>query len=148
MWKAQGTFRYIGITTVDGLGHDVLIRALTSEPFDFAQFSYNIGQRKAEKRLLPLVQDKGIATLINRPYQEGALFQKVKNTPLPAWVEEFDCKSWAQFFLKFIVSHPGVTCAIPATGNPRHLVDNMGAGVGRLPDETTRRRMVRYFESL
>jgi aryl-alcohol dehydrogenase-like predicted oxidoreductase len=115
---------------------------------DFVQFSYNILNRTVEQRLLPIAREKGIATLINRPYQRGSLFRKVKGKPLPAWVAEFDCTSWGQFFLKFIAAHPAVTCTIPATSKLKHMVDNMAAGYGRLPDEPTRQRMIRLIESL
>ncbi|MEN8132012.1 MAG: aldo/keto reductase [Pseudomonadota bacterium] len=147
-WKAQGKVRYIGITTSHGRFHDELELILQNEPFDFVQFSYNIGNRDVEQRLLPLAADKGMATLINRPYQRGALFKQVKEKTLPDWAAEFDCGSWGQFLLKYVVSHPAVTCAIPATTKIHHMVDNMGAGFGRLPDASLRQRMVRYFEAL
>lgn len=147
-WKAEGEIRYLGITTSHGRAHDELVRVLESETFDFVQFSYNIADRVAEKRLFPLARDKGIATLINRPYQRGQLFKKVKSKPLPEWAAEFDCASWGQYFLKFIVSHPDVTCVIPATAKPQHMADNMGAGLGRLPDASMRERMLEHFASL
>lgn len=147
-WKAQGRIRYIGITTSHGRAHDELERALKKEPFDFVQFTYNIEDREVEKRLLPLAAERGIATLVNRPFQRGELFQKVRGKPLPPWAQEFDCTSWGQFFLKFAVSHPAVTCAIPATSKLQHMTDNMAAGVGRLPDAALRRRMIQYVESL
>jgi aryl-alcohol dehydrogenase-like predicted oxidoreductase len=121
---------------------------LRNQPLDFAQFSYNIADRTAEERLLPLAADRGMAVLINRPFQRGELFQKVKGKELPGWAAEFDCSSWGQFFLKFIVSHPAVTCAIPATSKVRHLQDNMAAGFGRLPDAALRKRMTDYFASV
>ncbi|MCF8080675.1 MAG: aldo/keto reductase [Desulfobacterales bacterium] len=147
-WKQEGKIRYIGITTSHGRFHSALERIMADEPLDFVQFSYNIEDRTAEEHLLPLAADRGIATLINRPYQRGSLFYRVKDTPLPEWSAEFDCESWGQFFLKFILSHPAVTCVIPATSKVHHMKDNMGAGFGRLPDEAMRRRMVNYFESL
>jgi diketogulonate reductase-like aldo/keto reductase len=147
-WKAQGRIRYIGITTSHGRDHAELESILKQQPLDFVQFSYNILNRTAERRLLPIAQERGIATLINRPYQRGSLFHKVKGKPLPDWVAEFECASWGQFFLKFIASHPAVTCIIPATSKLKHMVDNMAAGYGRLPDESTRRRMLGYIESL
>ncbi len=146
--KAAGKIRYIGITTSNGRFHKDLEQALKRERFDFVQFSYNIIDRAVEQRLLPLAAERGIATLINRPYQKGQLFRRVKGRPLPDWAKEFDCASWGQFFLKFVVSHPAVTCAIPATTKVKHMVDNMGAGFGRLPDAKLRVRMIRYFESL
>jgi diketogulonate reductase-like aldo/keto reductase len=147
-WKAEGRIRYIGITTSHGRYHDELEDILQQLPLDFVQFSYNILNRTVEQRLLPIARDKGIATLINRPYQRGSLFRKVKGKPLPAWVAEFDCTSWGQFYLKFIAAHPAVTCIIPATSKLKHMVDNMAAGYGRLPDEPTRQRMIRLIESL
>jgi len=147
-WKAQGRIRYIGITTSHGRYHDELETILKQQPLDFVQFSYNILNRTAEQRLMPIAQERGIATLINRPYQRGSLFRKVKGRPLPDWAAEFDCASWGQFFLKYIASHPAVTCIIPATSKLKHMVDNMAAGYGRLPDGPTRQRMSNYMESL
>ena len=147
-WKAQGKIRYIGITTSHGRYHGELEKLLQQLPLDFVQFSYNILDRDVEQRLLPIAADKGIATLINRPYQRGGLFRKVRGQSLPEWAAEFDCTSWGQFFLKFIVSHPDVTCVIPATSKLKHMVDNMTAGYGRLPDEATRTRMIKTIESI
>lgn len=146
-WKAEGKIRYIGITTSHGRSHRELEAILRSEPFDFVQFSYNIEDRAVEERLLPLAAERGVAVLVNRPFQRGALFRKVKDRALPEWAA-FDCASWGQFFLKFIVSHPAVTCVIPATTKVKHLEDNLAAGRGRLPDAALRRRMADYFESL
>jgi aryl-alcohol dehydrogenase-like predicted oxidoreductase len=147
-WKRQGQVRYIGITTSHGRFHEELESILDIEPFDFVQFSYSVGNRTVEQRLLPLAAERGVATLINRPFQRGELFGVVKGKPLPDWAAEFDCASWAQFFLKFVVSHPAVTCAIPATSKLHHMRDNMAAGFGRLPDAALRKRMVSYFEAL
>ncbi len=147
-WKAEGKVRYIGITTSHGRDHGELEQILQNEPFDFVQFTYSIANREVEKRLLPLATERGIATLINRPYQGGGLFRRVKGKPLPPWATEFDIQSWGQFFLKFAVSHPGATCAIPATSKLRHMIDNMGAGFGRLPDTGTRQKMIAYYESV
>ncbi len=147
-WKAEGRIRYIGITTSHGRSHDELEEILQRLPLDFVQFSYNILNRVAEQRLLPIAREKGIATLINRPYQRGSLFRQVKGQPLPTWAADFDCASWGQFFLKFIAAHPAVTCIIPATSKLKHMVDNMAAGYGRLPDAATRQRMIRLIESL
>ncbi len=144
-WKAEGKIGYIGITTSHGRSHRELEEILRSEPFDFVQFSYNIADRSVEERLLPLAAERGLAVLINRPYQRGDLFRKVKGRQLPDWAAEIDCASWGQFFLKFIVAHPAVTCVIPATAKVHHLQDNMGAGFGRLPDAATRKRMLDYF---
>ncbi len=147
-WKRTGKVRYIGITTSHGRDHEELELALETAPFDFVQLSYNIIDRAVEQRLLPLAQERGTAVLVNRPFQRGELFQAVRGRDLPDWAAEFDCKSWAQFFLKFIVSHPAVTCAIPASSKVHHLVDNMGAGTGRLPDSAMRERMIKYIEQI
>ena len=147
-WKTEGKLRYIGITTSHGRYHRELEAIMESEPLDFVQFSYNIEDRAVEERLLPLAADKGIATLINRPYMRGALFSRVRNTSLPNWSSEIDCQSWGQFFLKWIIGHPAVTCVIPATSKLHHMKDNMGAGFGRIPDAKMRRTMQKYFTSL
>jgi len=147
-WKRAGKVRYTGITTSHGRDHEELELALQTAPFDFVQLSYNITDREAEQRLLPLARERGIAVLVNRPFRRGELFRVVRGQPLPDWAAQFDCDSWAQFFLKFAVSHPAVTCAIPASSKVHHLVDNMAAGTGRLPDAETRRRMVRLIEAL
>lgn len=147
-WKSEGRVRYIGITTSHGRRHEAMEKVMAKEPFDFVQFTYNIIDREAEQRLLPLAAERGIGVIINRPFQGGALFNRVRNKPLPSWAAEFDCRNWAQFFLKFIIGHPAVTCAIPATSQAAHMLENIGAGQGRLPDAATRRRMVQYFESL
>ncbi len=147
-WKADGKIRYTGITTSHGRDHRELEKILSKEPFDFVQFSYNIADRAVEQRLLPLAAERGMAVLINRPFQRGELFRKVKGKALPDWAAECDCASWGQFFLKFIVSHPAVTCVIPATSRVHHLQDNMAAGVGRLPDPAMRKKMVDYFAAI
>ena len=147
-WKQQGKVRYIGITTHRGYDHDQLAYVMENYPIDFIQFSYSIANRKAEQRILPLAAERGIATMINRPFQRGDLFRSVKGKQLPAWAAEFDCTSWGQFFLKFVVSHPAVTCTIPATSKVHHMRDNMGAGLGRMPNPQQRQKMFDYFESL
>ena len=147
-WKNEGRIRYTGITTSHGRFHDELEVILDSEPFDFVQFSYNIANREVEKRLLPLARERNIAVLVNRPYARGDLFRVVKGKPLPDWAAEFDCNSWGQYFLKYVVSHPAVTCAIPATSSVKHMLDNMGAGFGRLPDAAMRKKMEVYFAGL
>lgn len=147
-WKDAGRVRYIGITHSRVSAFGELERLMQKEQLDFVQLNYSFTEPDAEQRLLPLAADKGIAVLANRPFQNGAMFRQVKGKPLPAWASEFDCKSWAQFSLKYILAHPAVTCVIPATSNPKHLVDNMGAGVGRLPDKSTLRRMREYVASL
>jgi len=140
--KAQGKLRYVGVTTSHGRFHSDLEELLKKERFDFVQLTYNVEDREVEKRLLPIAADRGIAVLVNRPFQKSGLFGKVKGKPLPAYAKEIDCTSWAQFFLKFTVSHPQVTCAIPATSKVRHMIDNMAAGFGRMPDEALRQRMI------
>jgi diketogulonate reductase-like aldo/keto reductase len=147
-WKAEGKVRYIGITTSHGRDHERFLEVMRTEPLDFVQFSYNIEDRVAEEQLLPTALDRGIATMINRPFQLGALFSKTRGHPLPAVAGETDCASWAQFFLKFILAHPAVTCVIPATSKPHHMEDNMGAGFGRVPDADQREEMLRVFRSL
>jgi diketogulonate reductase-like aldo/keto reductase len=147
-WKAAGNIRYIGITTSHGRRHAELEQALTREHFDFVQFTYNILDREVEQRLLPLAAERGIAVIVNRPFQGGRLFDRVKGKPLPEWARDFDCANWAQFFLKFIVSHPAVTCAIPATSRVDHMTENMGALYGRLPDAGARQRMIDFVLAL
>ena len=114
---------------------------LRGEALDFVQVNYSLGEREAERRILPLARDRQVAVLVNRPFSEGGLFQRVRGQRLPTWAAEFDCESWAQFFLKWILAHPAVTCVIPGTSRPQHLVDNMNAGLGKLPDAATRERM-------
>jgi len=121
---------------------------MRTQPIDFVQVTYNVVDREIESRILPLARDRGIAVIANRPFQEGALIRHVQRHRLPAWAREIDCANWPQFLLKFIVSHPVVTCAIPATSSALHVRENMGAANGRLPDEPTRRRMIAYVESL
>ena len=147
-WKQQGRIRYLGITTSHGRFHGELEAIMKTEPLDFVQLTYSIGNRVTDARLLPLALDMGIATIINRPYQGGNLFGKVRGKPLPDWAGEIDCASWGQFFLKFIAGHPAVTCIIPATSKVKHMLDNMAGGKGRLPDAALRKRMIDYLESL
>ena len=146
--KAEGKIRYIGVTTSHGRFHEELEVLLETFPFDFLQLSYNIANRDVEERLLPIALDKGIAVIANRPYQRGDLFRKTKGKALPKWASDIDVNSWGQFFLKFIVSHPAVTCAIPATSKVKHLLDNMVAQVGQLPDANMRKNMINYFQNL
>ena len=146
--KARGRLRYIGITTSHGRRHDELETVMRTEPLDFVQLTYNILDREAETRLLPLAADRGLAVIVNRPFRTGGLFESIAGHPLPAWAGEIDCANWAQFFLKFIMSHSAVTCAIPATSRVDHMQENMGALYGRMPDEAMRSRMVRYVEGL
>jgi len=146
--KAEGRVRYIGITTSHGRRHEEMLAIMRGRPIDFAQFSYSLADREAERKLLPLAAERGIAVLVNRPFEHGELFRAVRGKPLPAWAAEIDCANWAQYFLKFVVSHPAVTCAIPATSKAAHMRENMGAGYGRLPDAALRQRMQRHFQSL
>lgn len=146
--KAAGEVRYIGITTSDGRRHQALERVIAEHPFDFVQLTYNLLDRQAEERLLPLARERGIAVLANRPFRRGALIERLQGRPLPPWAAEIDCASWPQLLLKFIVSHPAVTCAIPATSNPDHMSENMVAAYGRLPDARMRRDLIEHAESL
>jgi diketogulonate reductase-like aldo/keto reductase len=146
--KAEGRIRYVGVTTSHGERHDTLIKAMETGALDFVQFSYNVADREAEKRLLPMAAERNLAVIANRPFRTGDLIDRVSRHPLPAWAGEIDCANWAQFLLKFIVSHPAVTCAIPATSRVDHAAENMGAMRGRLPDPRTRARMIRYVADL
>jgi len=146
--KEEGRIRYIGVTTSHGRFHDELEVLLETLPFDFVQLSYNIANRDVEQRLLPIALDNGIAVIANRPYQRGALFRPVRGKALPKWAKDIDVTSWGQFFLKFIISHPAITCAIPATSKLKHLLDNMAAQVGQLPDGEMRKKMIQHFQSL
>ena len=147
-WKAQGRIRYIGVTHYTESAYSELERVLKSEELDFVQLNYSIGERAAERRMLSLAAERGLAVLANRPLAQGALFAKVHGKSLPAWASEIGIESWAQFFLKYALGHPAVTCAIPATSRVDHLRDNMHAGVGPLPDAATRERMARFIEGL
>lgn len=141
--------RYIGVTHYTDSAHDQLARIVEREPIDFVQFNYNIAARNAERRLLPAAAANGVATLINEPFESGRLFRHVRGRVVPAWArEELGIASWAQFFLKFITGHPAVTCAIPATSNPQHAADNIGAAHGPLPDTGMRERMAEYLQGL
>jgi diketogulonate reductase-like aldo/keto reductase len=145
-WKAEGTIRYIGITHYTTSSHTQLEEIIKKEPLDFVQFNYSIATRNAEKRLLPLAMDKGVAVIINEPLEKGRLFEQVRNKSLPSWSTEYEIQSWAGFFLKYIISHPAVTCVIPATSNSLHMKDNLAAGEGIMPDERGRKRMSEYFD--
>lgn len=147
-WKAQKRVRYIGITHYSSSAYAEVERWLKTREYDFLQINYSLGERESEKRILPLARDHNVAVIINRPFAEGALFRRTKGKPLPPWAAELGIASWAQYFLKWIVSHPAVSCAIPGTGRPDHMRDNLAAGQGSLPDETQRRRMAQYFDSL
>ncbi len=141
-WKSAGRIRYLGVTHYEGSAFPVVEKILAREKLDFVQINYSLMERDAEQRVLPLAQERGVAVIVNRPFGGGDLFERARAQKLPEWAAEFDCNSWAQFFLKWIIAHPAVTCAIPATGNVRHLEDNLLGGVGRLPDAKMRQRMV------
>lgn len=140
-WKRAGRVRYIGVTHYTAGGHDAVARIVSSQPIDFIQINYSLGEREAESRLLPLAMERGVAVIANRPFAGGDLFRRIRSKALPKWAAEIDCDSWAQLLLKFVISNPAVTCAIPATSKVSHLQDNMGAGYGRLPDEELRARI-------
>lgn len=147
-WKARKRVRYTGITHYTSSAYAEVERALKSGQYDFLQINYSLGERESEQRLLPLAKEKNIAVIANRPFAEGALFRQVKGKSLPPWAKELGIESWAQYFLKWIVSHPAVTCTIPGTGNPKHMQDNLAAGRGALPDEGARKRMAEFFDRL
>jgi aryl-alcohol dehydrogenase-like predicted oxidoreductase len=144
-WKQAGTIRYLGVTHYSRGEFDEIERLMRTEELDFIQIPYSIADRKAEQRLLPAARETRTAVLVMTPFEGGELFGRVRGQALPAWAAELDCTSWAQFFLKFIVGHPVVTCPIPATSNPKHLSDNVQAGHGRLPDQATRRKMIQFL---
>jgi diketogulonate reductase-like aldo/keto reductase len=147
-WKAQNKVRYIGITHYTASAHAEVERQLGRAKYDFLQINYSLAERNSENRLLNLCKDKGIAVIANRPFAEGRMFSRVKGKPLPAWAGELGIASWAQYFLKWIVGHPAITCAIPGTGKPEHIADNVAAGFGALPDESQRKRMAEYYDAL
>lgn len=146
-WQEQGRIRYSGLTHYTAGAHDALARDMAEHRPQFIQINYSLGEREAENKVLPLAQDLGIAVLINRPFQSGRLFRAVSGKELPDFATDF-ADSWGQFFLKFIVSHPAVTCVIPATSKPHHMADNLGAGFGNIPDAPMRKRMADYFAGL
>jgi diketogulonate reductase-like aldo/keto reductase len=141
-WKAAGRIRYVGVTHYRVDAHDELEAVLKAEPFDFVQLNYSVATRDAEKRLLPLAIDRGVAVLVNRPFEDGELFSRVRGRALPSWASEIGCDSWAQLFLKYVLAHPAVTCAIPATAKPAHMRDDLGGGRGPLPDAAQRAKIV------
>ena len=147
-WKVSGLIRYLGITTSHGRRHSDFAEVMQAEPLDFVQLTYNILDLEVEDRLLPLAADRGQAVIVNRPFQRGGLFQSFGHHPLPEWAREFGARNWAQFFLKFVLSHPAVTCAIPATSQVGHMEENMAAAHGPMPDAAMRRRMIDYVERL
>ena len=147
-WKAAGRVRYVGVTHYHSGAHADLERFVKRGDIDFIQVNYSIAEPEADRRLLQAAADSRVAVIVNRPFVTGEMFRQVKGKPLPDWAKEIGCASWAQFFLKWILAHPAVTCAIPATRNPAHLTDDLGAASGPLPDEATRRKMSAYFNSL
>jgi diketogulonate reductase-like aldo/keto reductase len=147
-WKAKGRIRYLGITHYTASAHAEVERQLKKQKYDFLQINYSLAESDAEKRLLPFCKEKNIAVIANRPFAEGAMFRRVRGKPLPPWAAEIGVASWAQYFLKWIVGHPAITCAIPGTGKPEHIADNVAAGFGALPDEGMRRKMADHFDAL
>ncbi len=147
-WTEQKRYRYIGLTHYTVPALDDLAAIIKTEPVDFLQFGYSINRREAEARLLPLAAERGVSVIVNQPFDSGSLFAQSKGKTVPEWAAEFDCTSWAQFYLKFILGHPAVTCVIPGTARPDHARDNVAAGLGRLPDEAMRRRMIAHWEGL
>ncbi len=147
-WKRAGRVRYIGITHYHSGAYRELAKLLKTREWDFVQLNDSLAEPEAERELLPLAADTGTAVIVNRPFAQGDLFARVKGKALPEWAAELGCASWAQFFLRWIVSHPAVTCAIPATRRSDHMRDNVGAGLGPLPDAAARRRMAQHFDRL
>jgi len=147
-WKAEGRVRHVGITTSHGRRHDLVEEIVRREKLDFLQFTYSLADRQAEARLLPVAAERGVAVIVNRPFDGGALFSHVRGKPLPALAAEIGCTTWAAYFLKYIASHPAVTCAIPATTQVAHLRENMAAASGPMPEAAMRRRMTQAFDRL
>jgi diketogulonate reductase-like aldo/keto reductase len=147
-WKDEGRVRYIGVTHYNAAAHDELERVLTRQTVDFVQLNYSLREREAERRLLPLARERGVAVLVNRPFAAGGMFSRVHGKPLPDLAARFGINSWAQYFLKWVVGHPAVTCAIPATSDPGHIADNMAALRGGLPDDRERQEMARLYDRM
>ena len=147
-WKARGRIRYLGITHYTSSAYAEVERWLRTGNYDFLQINYSLGERESAERLLPLAQEKKVAVIANRPFGEGARFSRVRGKALPEWAREIGAATWAQFFLKWIISHPAITCAIPGTGKPGHMLDNLAAGTGALPDAAMRAKMSAYFDAL
>lgn len=141
-WKEQGKIRYIGITHYTEGAFSTIEQILKSTPVDFLQINYSLVSRKAEERLFPLALEKKVAVIINQPFEGAQLFSRVKGKALPAWAKEFDCSSWGQFFLKFILAQEAVTCVIPGTSKPNHMLDNIGAAFGKLPSAAHLKQMI------
>lgn len=140
-WKRKGRVRYTGVTHYTASAYDAVAKTIATHKVDFLQINYSVKEREAEQRLLPMAKERGIAVIANRPFAGGELFRRLAGKPLPTWAAEIDCTSWSQLMLKFVVSHPAIICAIPATSKIEHLRDNMKAGFGRLPDEKLRARI-------
>lgn len=147
-WKENGKIRYIGITHYTNSSHNTLVKLIRSERPDFVQFNYSINERNAESELLKVAKEYGTAVIINRPYAGGSLFRKIRDKALPEWCKEIEIASWGQYFLKFILANEAVNCVIPGTSNPKHLIDNMTAGFGRLPNDAEKKKMLQYLDSL
>jgi aryl-alcohol dehydrogenase-like predicted oxidoreductase len=147
-WKREGRVRYIGITHYTASAYAEVERWLKTKQYDFLQINYSLAEREAERRILPLARELGVAVLINRPFGEGNMFRRVRGKPLPSWAAELGIASWAQFFLRWILAHPAVTCAIPGTSKPEHMKDNLAAGRAPLPGEAERARLAAHFDAL
>ena len=147
-WKGAGKIRYLGITHYHEGAHAELERLVKTREYDFVQINYSLAEREADRRLLGACQQSGTAVIINRPFAHAGLFGQVRGKPLPPWAAEFDCTTWAQYFLKWVLGHPAVTCVIPGMRRVAHLKDNVAAGTGQLPDAAARRRMVEYLDQL
>jgi len=147
-WKAQKRVRYIGVTHYGSSGHAAVEHWLKTRQYDFVQINYSLDEMQAEQRILPMAQELGVAVMANRPFASGGMFRRARGKPLPPWAAELGIETWAQYFLKWIVAHPAVTCAIPATSKPAHMRDNAGAGAGAMPDAATRRRMAAHYSAL
>jgi diketogulonate reductase-like aldo/keto reductase len=147
-WKAKGRVRFVGITHYTSAAYADVEKWLKTGQYDFLQINYSLAERESGERLLPLARDRKVAVIANRPFAEGAMFRRVRGKPVPEWAKEAGMATWAQYFLKWIVSHPAVTCAIPGTGRADHLADNLAAGTGPLPGEAMRKRMAEHFDSL
>jgi len=146
-WKYEGRIKYLGITHYESSGHNDLEHIMRTEALDFVQFNYPLDEREAERRLLPLAAERGIAVLVNRPFGTGRLIKSLQAKPVPGWMEEIGCATWSQVLLKFVLAHKAVTCVIPGTGRPEHMAEDCHAGIGPLPDESLRKRLIALWDS-